>query len=132
MEKIFSSAGDYEKYGEMLKKRLEENDYSPQIYLAYCKFLRKTGKKDEAVIKLKEFLARFPEQPQAMMLLGDIFLEEEHIDEAVEFYRKLSRRGVNTKKPFVCTNCGYRVDEMVWRCPKCGKWDSVKYMPEIE
>ncbi len=129
MERIFSGSGEYEKYGELLEKKINSGNYSPQIYVAYCKFLRKKGEKEKASRMLKEFVSKFPYQVEAIQLLADILLEMGEEEEALEYYRKLSRLGLNDPRPFVCTSCGYRMEEMSWRCPKCGMWDSVKYMP---
>ncbi len=130
LEKYFSNTGEYQKYGQLLQEKVEGGDYSPQIFIAYCKYLRKIGEIEKASQLLKDYTSRFPYDPEAVQLMADIMLEKGNVEESTMYYKKLSRLGVNPPKPFVCTNCGYRMEEMSWRCPKCGKWDTVKYMPQ--
>ncbi len=130
LEKYFSNSGEYERYGKLLSEKIESGNYSPQIFIAYCKYLRKIGEEERACSLLKDYTSRFPYDPEAMQLMADLMLERGFFKEAIIYYKKLSRLGVNPPKPFVCTDCGYRMEEMSWRCPKCGKWDTVKYMPQ--
>ncbi|MBN2706250.1 MAG: tetratricopeptide repeat protein [Deltaproteobacteria bacterium] len=32
------------------------------------------------------------------------------------------------EKPYRCRQCGYRLDDIVWKCPRCASWDTVEVL----
>ena len=117
-------SNEYDKYGEFLRSKLE-NSGNYYVFLSYIKYLRKTGKIKEAAELTDKFLEKYPDSLEGQFLKADILVDNKRNDEALTLYRRVSRIPFLEIKPYKCGICGYEMEEMSWRCPRCGKWDTV-------
>jgi len=124
LEKVFSMSNQYLIYGKFLEKHLtEDNNY--YIFLSYIKYLRKTGNIEDAIKHICIFLDKYPNSPEGQFLKADLLVDNKKNAEALTLYRKVSMIPFLQIKPYRCNNCGYEMESMLWRCPRCGKWDTV-------
>jgi len=61
---------------------------NPDIYYEYGKYLRETGRYDEAIEKLKKALELKPDHSGALILYADLMLDKKEYDEAIAHYEK--------------------------------------------
>lgn len=94
------------------------------LYLA--KYLYNNGDIEGAISKLNEAISLFPSFLDARKFMGEILLKEGRNEEALEAFRELLSKLDFPYLKFQCTNCGFMPDKLVWKCPQCQKWDTIK------
>ena len=93
--------------------------------LALARYLYNKGETDAALNELHQTIKSDPSFLHARKFIGEILLQEGRNDEAIEAYRDLLLVLDFPYLKYQCNNCGYRPDELVWKCPQCLKWDSI-------
>jgi lipopolysaccharide biosynthesis regulator YciM len=78
---------------------------------------------------VNEALENKPNYIRARQLLGEILLEENKTKEAISLLREVGQ-AVTPQKIYQCSQCGYEANEILWRCPQCELWDTIR--PKIE
>jgi lipopolysaccharide biosynthesis regulator YciM len=108
------------------RERYGENRY---FMAAYIGFLTAAGQHPEAVELTRELLTRHPDWPGIFNLMrsltaagGELSPDRRLVCPLVADFFATFRLPV---KAFICRHCGYELDSMVWKCPKCGHWDTI-------
>jgi len=93
--------------------------------LALAKHLYNKGEIDSALDQLNQAVTLVPSFLDARKLMGEILLKEGRNEEALRAYRDFLLKLDFPYLEFQCSNCGYKPDKLVWKCPQCLKWDSI-------
>lgn len=93
--------------------------------LALARYLYNKGEIDPALDQLNQAVTLVPSFLDARKFMGELLLKEGRKEEALRAYRDLLLRLDFPYLEFQCSNCGYRPDKLVWKCPQCLKWDSI-------
>jgi len=110
---------------DFLKECAEKNN-DAFTRLALAKYLYSNGDVDGAVRELEQALELDENFFEARSFRGRILLNEDRRDEALEAYSDLLDRLKVSTLSFQCTNCGFVPGELMWQCPQCRRWDTVK------
>jgi len=125
LERAYAKMENPKPVGDFLKEVAERNsDASTQLALA--RYLYQEGETDSALDHVRQAIESFPSFLDARRFMGEMLLEQGRNEEAIKAYKDLL---LTLDFPFVqfqCSNCGYRPDKLVWRCPQCLKWDSMR------
>ena len=126
---LYFRDGRYEELGEYLRGFVNRFPDVPQLRLALARYLRKRGLTDRAVEELRVALDIDPRFHDARQELGRILLEENmDIELRRQFEELLDTMGA--EPGLRCERCGHRLANLVWRCPRCGAWDSIRRVQE--
>ncbi len=60
--------------------------------------------------------------------MGELLLDQEMKEEALEAYEELIPHLNVPYLKFQCANCGFRPADLQWQCPQCRKWDTIGFM----
>jgi len=98
--------------------------------LAYIAFLIKKGEIDDAGERLKRVMAEKSGDAEVFSLVRDLLSEiRKEMGDESPLYRELVDEFFSTQlrfeKPYLCRRCGYQLEHMSWRCPRCTSWDTV-------
>ncbi|MBN2233225.1 MAG: tetratricopeptide repeat protein [Deltaproteobacteria bacterium] len=107
------------------RERYGENRYFMAAYIA---FLAAGDRQPEAVELARELLARHPDWPGMFNLLGVLVAGSEAHAERRVIYPVVADFFAAFRLPvkaFFCHHCGYELDTVVWKCPRCGHWDTI-------
>ncbi len=122
---LYFRDGRYEELGEYLRGFVNRFPDVPQLRLALARYLRKRGLTDRAVEELRVALDLDPRFHDARQELGRILLEENmDIELRRQFEELLDTMGA--EPGLRCERCGHRLASLVWRCPRCGAWDTIR------
>ena len=125
LERAYAKMENPKPVGDFLKEVAERNsDASTQLALA--RYLYQEGETDSALDHVRQAIESFPSFLDARRFMGEMLLEQGRNEEAIKAYKDLL---LTLDFPFVqfqCGNCGYRPDKLVWKCPQCLKWDSMR------
>jgi len=124
LEKAYSKMKNLKGVEDILRESARRNSDS-FTHLALARYLYNKGEADSALGELNQAIKSVPSFLNARKFMGEIFLKEGRNEEALEAYKDLLLILDFPYLKFQCSNCGYRPDELVWKCPQCLKWDSI-------
>ncbi len=97
--------------------------------LAYIEWQIKSGRLQEARIQLQDQLRQKRAGRKLFNLTKQLILAAEPEaaakDENSDLIRSLLTADFRFEKNYHCQKCGYRLDQITWRCPRCSSWDSI-------
>ena len=124
LEKTYSMMRNLKGVEDFLRDSARKNSNS-FTNLALARYLYNKGETDSALNELNQTIQSAPSFLNARKFIGEILLKEGRNEEALEAYKDLILVLDFPYLKFQCSNCGYRPDELVWKCPQCLKWDSI-------
>jgi lipopolysaccharide biosynthesis regulator YciM len=125
LERAYSGMKNLKGVEDFLRESVRKNS-DPFTHLALARYLYSKGEIDSALDHLNQATRLVPTFLDVRKLMGEILLKEGRNEEALGTYRDLLLGLDFPYLKFQCSKCGYRPDELVWRCPQCLKWDSIK------
>ena len=125
LEKAFSDIINIKYIENFLFESAHKNSHG-FTHLSLAKYLYNKGEINAAIDKLNEAITLFPSFLDARKFMGEILLKEGRDEEALEAYRELLSKLDFPYLKFQCRNCGFMPDKLVWKCPQCQKWDTIK------
>jgi len=100
----------------------DENDWRARVLLARIE--KDRGDYESAYRYLLEAARVFPQSLTVQQELWNLTLSRGLDRRHIENYLRLVE-GVNEfADPFICSTCGHRSIEYLWRCPQCFEWDT--------
>jgi lipopolysaccharide biosynthesis regulator YciM len=127
LEGFYTQMKNLKPVGDFLKECAELNA-DAFTHLALAKYLYNEQDMDGAIKELKNALDLTPSFWEARKFMGEILLEQDRREEALEAYRDLVPRLSFHYLEFQCANCGFRSNDLHWQCPQCKKWDTIDFM----
>jgi len=115
---------------EFFSRHLKEYSKNRKFNLAYIGWLIKSGELEEAGSRLEQVMKEKSGDAEVFSLVSKL-INEIHTSIGVggELYNSLVRNFFSTQlrfeKSYRCRKCGYQLDEMVWKCPRCSAWDTI-------
>lgn len=103
---------------------LEKQKHRPRVAVRYAGYLAGLDRFDEA----RSIIESVPTEelaPETMARLVDIAFRCGAADAAARYGIETIRRFLDNK-PFVCHACKELVFMLEWKCPKCGKWGTIR------
>ncbi len=99
-----------------------------EVELALVKLIEEKDGKSAAQAKLYQQLTKNPST-----LIFHRFMQYQ-IDDAEEgrgkesliLLHKMVGERIKQTSPYRCTNCGYQIHKLLWNCPSCRQWESIK------
>lgn len=124
LQRAFSECDEPSRFTELCEDIVRRNPRDWRARVALARHLRARGRPDEAYGLLLRAVAA---NPQALLVHLEMWRTLRILsagDERVAEYDATCQEAVFYRDPHVCTNCRYRADDMLWRCPHCHEWDS--------
>jgi len=103
----------------------EETDASVLIDLA--RYLEKERGQDEA---RKYLLAQLEKKSSLRLMMQALALDDSVADVNIEkdLFLKVLREYIESHAQYQCTNCGFELKSLLWLCPSCSRWGTVKHV----
>jgi lipopolysaccharide biosynthesis regulator YciM len=122
--KRFLKIPDTEKeniLGKFFRRHLEKFGKERKFNLAYIDWLISSNQLQEAKSRLQKVLDKDGGDGETFSLAKKLCTD--HTD--TDFLNNVFAAEFHFEKNYHCQKCGYKLDNMVWRCPRCTSWDSV-------
>ena len=115
---------------EFFSRHLKEFGKKKKFNLAYIAWLIKSGRLSEAGRRLERVMSEKSGDAEVFSLVSNLLIKIRLSGEGNEdLYDLLVRNFFSTQlrfeKPYRCRKCGIKLDEMVWKCPRCSTWDTI-------
>lgn len=113
-------------YVEYLRECLESVPL-PEVITALTGFVERDEGPQAAHSFIMDQLLRSPSLRGFVTLLEHLRREGEALDaERVELVERFSRSLLQKQPTFRCKNCGFSGQTLMWQCPSCRVWGSIK------
>ncbi|MDH5185751.1 MAG: tetratricopeptide repeat protein [candidate division WOR-3 bacterium] len=126
IETAYYDLGKYEEVIDVYKKLTDKIPDDLTLYTALARIYEKKEDTKSAIalltkIPMSDQKEVLPQLSLALLQLKDGSSQkaEQTLDSLIEQLRTESYH-------FKCVNCGYESKELVWQCPECGTWESVR------
>ncbi|MCD4653044.1 tetratricopeptide repeat protein [bacterium] len=123
LEQITLETGDA-KLIAFFTSLMEEQKKKPRVAVRYAGWLMRHNRCEEA-INLIESVETSDLAPEMMIKL----VETAAACNAHEITAKLGLEAMHRfvdKKPYVCHGCKELIPELLWKCPRCGQWGTLR------
>lgn len=101
-------------------------DRDSHIRFLLARHLKKKGELREATRLLEALVEDRPSWAEARKELLALYREQGLKDKALEECDRLAEGMREPFPSYVCGACGKELGEVVWRCPECRSWDTIK------
>jgi len=122
LEKAYFDLGQFETMMDVYEEVLSRRPDDVATQLAVADFHRKKGDLDTAERAVSRILESRPDDRLAGEVLGLIRAERGDADGAASALSDLIDAEMKSREILGCSRCGHEVDEVLWRCPRCGGW----------
>lgn len=101
--------------------------YSDNVHfiLCYSDFLLENNRPNEAADWIKKVLTTKPDTAGIFTTVTKLIKAAENCGEYQRFLQDFFDTYKPEHKSYQCCRCGYQLDEVVWKCPKCSHWDTI-------
>lgn len=127
LEGAYSEMKNLKPVEEFLKQCAESGS-DPFTHLALARYLYNAQDYQGALQELDNALGLDRSFWEARKFMGEILLERNMKERALDAYRDLIPYLNVPFLEFQCTNCGFRPNDLQWQCPQCRKWDTIGFM----
>lgn len=124
LEKAYYESGTFGDIERVYEDVLRSKPNDIPTMLAVAEMNRKRGAFDEAMRLVKETLEIDPDCRRARQLLVRLKLEKGDTQDALEDVLSFLEESKPGESDFMCSHCGHRSKEVLFRCPDCHKWNT--------
>ncbi|MEA3241388.1 MAG: tetratricopeptide repeat protein [Pseudomonadota bacterium] len=110
---------------EFFRHYLDKYSDNVHFILCYSNFLLDNSRTNEAADWIKRILATKPDAAGIFAVVAKLVRATENCGEYQWFLQNFFDTYKPVNKPYQCCQCGYQLDEVVWKCPKCAHWDTI-------
>lgn len=97
----------------------------PFTHMALARYLLNEQDAQAALRELRIAIDLDPSFWEARKFQGEILLDRDMTDQALDAYRDLISHLNVPYLTFQCIHCGFSPTELQWQCPQCKRWDTV-------
>ncbi len=103
------------------------NTYSDNVHfvLCYSDFLLDNNRVHEAADWIKRVLMTKPDSAGIFAVVAKLVKTTKGSEKYQWFLQDFFNIYKPDYKQYQCCQCGYQLDEVVWKCPKCAHWDTI-------
>lgn len=127
LEGAYSKMKNLKPVEEFLKECAQLNS-DAFTRMALARYLYNEQDYEGALNELESALGLDPSFWEARKFMGEILLDQEMKEEALEAYEDLIPHLNVPYLKFQCTQCGFKPTELHWQCPQCRRWDTIDFM----
>ena len=124
LEKAFYEKGRFEKIVDLYSDILERTPGDVRTLMTLANIHRKKGNLDDALRLCQTALEFDPQSRRVKQALARLYYEkgdtEQSLSAMVEAFNGFS----SDDEHYVCSHCGYKSNEVLWRCPRCKEWET--------
>lgn len=124
LEKAYFQRGNLSDIVAVYEAVLKESPKNVRTLVELACLHQKRGDLKEATRVLREALSYDPASALARQHLIAFLYEAGQTEEAVEEIKRLVEVMGPRTEDYVCSKCGYRSADVLWRCPKCQSWET--------
>ncbi|MCF7886028.1 MAG: tetratricopeptide repeat protein [Candidatus Marinimicrobia bacterium] len=122
LKKVLFQQNNFDEIYDFYKKVLKKVPNHLETTIELAEYKDRKGKTDEAISLIENIIDEHPDSIKAKISLARILVEDNNHqtkDLLLEIINQIEQEDKH-----VCSNCGYKIDEISWICPQCGRIDT--------
>jgi lipopolysaccharide biosynthesis regulator YciM len=124
LEKAFYEKGKFEKIVDLYNDVLERSPGDVRTLMTLANIQRKKGNLEDALRYVQTALEFDPESTRAKQALARLYYEKGDTERSLRAMVEAFNGFSSDEDHYVCSNCGYKANEALWRCPNCKEWET--------
>jgi lipopolysaccharide biosynthesis regulator YciM len=125
LEMALFRLGRLETIDRLLQELLEQHPGNVHLRLAHARFDAKRNP-ERALAEVTRLLDDSPNLIPAWREKARLLLERGDLERIRKGFEELTALLQKADRGYRCAACGHCTEELFWRCPPCGAWDSVR------
>lgn len=115
-------------YFESFLLQASHFNYNTKVELALADFIEEKDGKTIAQSRVYQQLNKYPNMFVFRRLIQYQIdsAEEGRAKESLILLHNMVSRHIKQRFDYRCTNCGYQTHQLIWCCPSCRQWETVK------
>lgn len=124
LEKAFYEKGRFEKIVDLYNDVLDRNAGDVRTLMTLANIHRKKGNLDDALRLCQTALEFDPGARRVKQALARLYYEKGDTEQSLKAMVEAFNGFSSDEDHFMCSNCNYRSNEVLWRCPRCKEWET--------
>jgi len=124
LERAFYEKGRFEKIVDLYNDVLERNPNDVTTIMTLANIHRKKGNIEEALRLCKAALEAEPGSRRVKQAMARLYYEKGDIEASLKAMVEAFNGFSSDDEHYVCGNCDYKSNEVLWRCPRCKHWET--------
>ncbi len=124
LERTMFELGQYDEITEIYERISNQNPKDVHALFSLANIYEKKGMIEPAIEKYRQILDVDPSFLSARLSLAKLYQEKGWKEESVDLLNGLIENLPPACNQFVCTLCGYKSSEALWKCPQCRRLNS--------
>jgi lipopolysaccharide biosynthesis regulator YciM len=124
LERAFYEKGRFEKIVDFYNDVLERSPADVTTIMTLANIHRKKGNIEEALRLCKAALEVEPGSRRVKQALARLYYEKGDIEASLKAMVEAFNGFSTDEEHYVCSNCDYKSNEVLWRCPRCKHWET--------
>lgn len=124
LEKAFYEKGRFEKIVDLYNAVLDRNAGDVRTLMTLANIHRKKGNLDDALRLCRTALEFDPASRRVKQALARLYYEKGDTEQSLKAMVEAFNGFSSDEDHWVCSNCHYKSNEVLWRCPRCKNWET--------
>lgn len=124
LERVRTKFGRHETMAELYESVIENDDNDWRAHVALARLRADPETKDEAFDLLMSAVRANPHALAVHLEVWRSLVDDDERAGRIHTYLDEVGRSAYFLDPYVCTNCSYRANGILWRCPHCQEWNT--------
>ncbi len=124
LRELLFNLGKFSEIESILTDLLHKNPENLNVYFALSHIYERKGQFDQAIDLCEQILERKPDEPNAKLLLIRLLAQKKDYPQLTREVLTFTEQVIHPQEEFTCSVCGYRSEEPLWHCPRCGQWNT--------
>jgi lipopolysaccharide biosynthesis regulator YciM len=124
LEKAFYEKGKFEKIVDLYNDVLDKNPGDVSTLMTLATIHRKKGNLDDALRMVQTALEFDPGSRRVKQALAKLYYEKGDTEQSLKAMVEAFNGFSSDDEQYDCSNCCYKSNEVLWRCPSCGEWET--------
>jgi lipopolysaccharide biosynthesis regulator YciM len=124
LEKAFYEKGKFEKIVDLYSEVLDRSPRDVNTMMTLANIHRKKGNIDDALRLCQTALEFDPGSRRIKQALARLYYEKGDTERSLRAMVEAFNGFSSDEEHYVCSNCGYKSNEILWRCPRCKEWET--------
>lgn len=130
LQQCYEQLGQMAEFTQYLSKLVGKQE-SISLLQALAQQLTGRGKEHEAAVLLKDYLQRRPSL-RALQYLLELRSNHGGSNQDVSIVKDILDKLLAGKPIYQCNHCGFSSKTLLWQCPSCKQWNTIKPIHGIE
>ncbi|MBF0097198.1 MAG: tetratricopeptide repeat protein [Magnetococcales bacterium] len=126
LQKAFTLAKDDKGFERMMQEAVDSATSSPRLILCWGNILEEQGRLQEAVALLRSGVIAHPASTFLAHRLIRLLRRLGQWQEACEIADRCLDVLTARQPVFQCSQCGFKCQDISWKCPQCQVWDTME------